>query len=91
MRCVRRTADGVAAHNAFHLILQLELDLLQPRFFDLFGFREVGASREVVNPFVEIVVSGGELSVGFVALQQLALQLFEVFRHFRLLGRGYSW
>ena len=73
----------MAAQNIFHLVLELELDLLEPGFFYLFGFREVGASGEVVNLFVEVVMSGGELSVGFVALQQLALELFEVLRHFR--------
>ena len=45
-------------------------------------------SGEVVNLFVEVVMPGGELAELLVALQQLSLQLFEVCRHFRLLGEG---
>ena len=78
MRCVPLSAvRGVAAQNAFHLIFQLELDLLQSDFFELFGFREVVSSccegGEVVNLFVEVVMTGGKLAVLFVALQQLTL------------------
>ena len=78
MRCVPRpTVHGVAAQNAFHLIFQLELDFLQPDFFELFGFRKIVSSccqcGEVVNLFVEVVMTGGKLAVLFVALQQLTL------------------
>ena len=88
MRCVPRPAvRGVATQNTFHLILQLELDFLQPDFFELFGFCEVVSSccecGEGVNLFVEIVMTGDQLAVLFAAVQQLTLYLFEVVRRFR--------
>ena len=50
------------AHDALHLILQLELLFLEGDFFDLFGFREVLAGSETVNAFVEVVMLSGELA-----------------------------
>ena len=78
MRRVPRPAVvRMTAQNAFHLVFQLELDFFQPDFFELFGFCEVVSScclrGEVVNLFVEVVMTGGELAVLFVALQQLSL------------------
>src|SRR4051812_41298242 len=85
--CVRPFgAAAVMPQHVLHLVLQVELLLLQRYFFELFGFREIRAGRQVVDAFVEIVVFGGELAELVVALQQLSLQLFEVRRHFRLLG-----
>jgi hypothetical protein len=86
-RVRRRTFPRVTAQNILHLILQLELALLQSDFFYLLGFGEVMASGQVVNLFVEDVVLRGQLPVLVVDLHQLALQLFEVFRHFRLLEK----
>ena len=34
----------MAANDVFHLILQVELNFLQPDFFELFGLRQVGRS-----------------------------------------------
>src|SRR5687767_1331776 len=76
---------GTAAENTLHLVLQLKFALLEGDFFELFGFGEVIPSGQVVQFRVEVVVLGGELTVLLVGLQQLALQLFEVCRHFRLL------
>jgi hypothetical protein len=67
------------------LVLQLELALLQPDFFDLFGFREVVAGGQMVNLLVEGVVLGCELAVLLIGLQKLSLHLFEVCRHLGLL------
>jgi hypothetical protein len=83
----RPTVHAMAAQDVFHLVLDLELDLFQPDFFELFWLRQIGAIAEVVYPFVEGVMSGGKLAVLFVALQQLTLQLFEVVWHFDLLRR----
>ena len=44
VRRVRRAAvRPMTAQNVFHLIFQLELDLFQPDFFELFGLRQIGA------------------------------------------------
>jgi hypothetical protein len=76
---------AVLAQEAFHLIFEVEFLLFQGEFFDLLGFREVVAICVVVEPFVEIVMLGGELAILLVALQEFTLQLFEVCRHLRLL------
>jgi hypothetical protein len=69
VRGVRRTANGsMAAQDIFHLVFDLKLDLFQPDFFELFGLRQIGAIAEVVNLFVEGVMSGGKFAVLFVAL-----------------------
>jgi hypothetical protein len=86
----RRVVGGVTAQDAFHLILQVQLVLFQSDFFDLFGLLKKIAGGEVVDSFVEVVVQGGQVAVFIVALQQFTLQLFEVFRHLRLLGEGSS-
>jgi len=46
----------MTAQNAFHLILQQEFSLLQPDFFELFGFGEVVAGRQIVYFLVEDVM-----------------------------------
>ena len=77
---VRRSAvHPVAAQDALHLVFQVQLDLFQSDFFELFGLRS-WAIGEAVYLFVEGVVTGGKLAGIFVALQQLTLQLFEVVR-----------
>jgi hypothetical protein len=75
----------VPAQNALHLIFEMQLLFLEPDFFELFGFREVVAGRQVVNLLVEIVMLRGELAELLVCLQQLLPQLLEVCRHPRLL------
>jgi hypothetical protein len=85
---VRRSAfHAMTAQDALHLVFHLELDLFQSDFFELFGLRQICAIGEVVDLFVEGVMTAGKLAVLFVALQQLTLQLFEVVRHFRLLEK----
>src|SRR3954453_24046113 len=60
MRRVRRAAVmGVAAQDVLHLILQQELAFLQSDFFELFGFGEIVAGRQVVDLFVEDVMLAG--------------------------------
>src|SRR5438105_1111467 len=60
VRRVRRADVGaMTAQNVFHLIFEVELDLFQPDFFDLFGLRQIGAIGEVVDLFVEGVMTIG--------------------------------
>ena len=80
-------AVAVPAQNRLHLILEIQLPLLEGDFFELFGFGEVMAVGQVVNLFAEVVMLRGQSAVLLVALQQFALQLFEVCRHFRLLWK----
>jgi hypothetical protein len=89
-RCVRRlgVAD-TAAQDALHLVFQVQFFFFQRDFFDVFGGGEVGAFRVVVEPFVEIVVPGGELAELLVALQELPLHFFEVSLHLRPPLRSY--
>jgi hypothetical protein len=55
----RTTVRPMTAENIFHLIFDLELDLFQPDFFELFWLRQIGAIAEVVNLFVEGVMAAG--------------------------------
>jgi hypothetical protein len=55
----RAIVRRMPAQNAFHLILQVEFAFLQPDFFELFGFGEVMAGRQVVDLFVEDVMLRG--------------------------------
>jgi hypothetical protein len=58
-RVARATVRAMTAQYAFHLIFQVELDLFQPDFFELFGLRQIWAIGEIVNLLVEGVMTGG--------------------------------
>src|SRR5262245_44171797 len=55
----RPAVRPMAAQDIFHLVFNLELDLFQPDFFELFWLRQIGAIAEVVYLLVEGVMSGG--------------------------------
>src|SRR5262249_15878909 len=82
----RRFRRAVLPHDHFHLILELELALLEGDFFELFGFRKVLAGCEAVDPLIQVVMLSGELAELVVALQQLLLHFLEVCWHFPLPG-----
>src|SRR5436190_9878534 len=84
VRRLRGISAGAAPQDHFHLILELELTLLQGDFLDLFGFRQ-RAGGHVMYLLVEVLVLAGELTILLIALQKLSLQLFEVCGHLRLL------
>src|SRR5688572_20567757 len=67
--------------DVFHLVLQPELLLLDLRFFELFRFGEEVAGQKFVQPFVELVVPGGKVTVFVIRLQQALFQFVRIDSH----------
>jgi hypothetical protein len=73
----RGHAAPVTPQDVLHAVLQLELPLLQVRFFELFRLGEVMLLGEFVESIFELAMLGGELVELLVGLQQ---QFFQVLR-----------